>query len=55
MAEIGFGCKSTEAGTDDRDERLDALDFICSSSSSISRPKISLVECRAEDEEELYS
>jgi hypothetical protein len=46
---------STEAGTEDKDERLEARDFICSSSSSISWPKMSLVERRAEDEEELYS
>ena len=52
---LSTGWTSTDAGIEDSEERLEALDFSCSSSSSISRPKTSLVECRAEDEDELYS
>lgn len=44
-----------EAGMEEMDERLDVRDFICSSSSSISRPNMSLVERWFEELDELYS
>ena len=48
-------CTRTDVGPEDRDERLEVADFICSSSSSISRPKMSLADWRVDDAEELFS
>lgn len=49
------GWTSTEAGIEEKEDRLDALDFMWLRSSSTSRPKISLLECLVEDDEEGYS
>lgn len=48
---LSTGWMRTEAGMEDSEERLEALDFNWSSSSSISWPKTSLVECRVEGDE----